>query len=65
MEECAPSVPFYRLIGRSGFGHYFGHVEDEASDNNIQEIISLGGGLMCNNDAVCGERMKLKILVRD
>ena len=64
MEECAPSVPFYRLIGHSGFGHYFGHVEDEAS-GNTQEIISLQGGLMCNDDAICGERMKLKLLVRD
>ena len=63
-EECAPSVPVSRLIGCSGFGFSFGRVNNAAS-NNIQEVISLGRGLMWNDAAVCGARMYLNIFVRD
>ena len=52
------------MIGCSGFGDSFGRVEDAASDN-IQGIIFLGGGLIWNNNAVCGGRMEFKIFVRD
>ena len=41
----APSVPVDRLLGRSGFEDYFGHVKDAASDN-IYEAIYLGRGLV-------------------
>ena len=51
-EECAPSVPFSRLIGCSGFGDPFGRVDKNASDN-IQEVISMVSGLMCNEAAFC------------
>ena len=42
----------------------FGRAKYDAS-NNIQEVISLGSGLMWNNVTLCGGRMGLKILVRD
>ena len=51
-------------MGSSGFGDSFGSVDDAASDN-IQEVISLGRGLMCNDAVICGGRMDLKIVVRD
>ena len=63
-EECAPSVPVSRLIGRSSFGDSFGRVNDAAS-KNIQEVISLRRGLMWNDAAVCGGRMDLNIFVGD
>ena len=51
-EECAPPIPFFRLLGRSGFGDSVGSVEG-ADLNYIQEIKFLGGCLMCINAAVC------------
>ena len=33
--------------------------------DNVYEVITLGSGLMCNDACVCGERMNLKIIVRD
>ena len=63
-EESALYFPVARLIGNSGFGDYFGHIDDAASDN-IHEVIYMGSGLMCNDSAVCGRRMDLKIVVRD
>ena len=63
-KEYAPYFPVSRIIGRSGSGDSFGHVKDAVGDN-IQEIISLGGGLVWNDAAICGWRMGLKILVRD
>ena len=63
-EECAPSFPVSRLLGRSGFGNSFGCVKYDASDN-IQEIIFLGGGLIWNDAAVCGGRMELIFFARD
>ena len=59
-KECAPSIPVTRMLGNSGFGDYFGCVEDTAKEN-IQEIFSLGSVLMCNYTTVMG----LKILARD
>ena len=44
-EECAPPIPVYRLISRSGFGYAVGSVEAAAS-NDIQEKIFLDGCLM-------------------
>ena len=63
VEECAPTVPFARLLGRSGFRYSFSGVED-SSGNNIQEIISLGIYLMWINDTVCGGNRGVKIWVR-
>ena len=63
-KDCASSVPVYRMLVYSGFGYSFACVEDDASDN-IQMMISLGSGLMCNYAAVCGGRLGLKILVRN
>ena len=63
-KECVPSVPVDRLLGRSGFGNSFGSVKDDAS-YNIQDIISLGSGLMWSDADVCGGRMGLKILIRE
>ena len=63
-KEFAPSVPFFRLIGCSGFGDSFGFVKKSASDK-IQEIISLGSSFKWNDAVVCGGIICLKILVRD
>ena len=63
-EECAPSMPVARLLGRSGFGDFFGRFDDTASDN-IQEVISLGSSLTWNYSAVCVGRMSLNMFVRD
>ena len=52
------------MIGIGGVGGSFGCVEN-ASSENTQEILFLGGILMCNDAAVCGGIMELKILVRD
>ena len=62
-EECALYVPISRLIGRSGFGYYLGHVDGAISNNN-QEIIYLGSGLRWNNADVCGGRKDFKIVMR-
>ena len=62
-EERAPFLPVSRMIGFSSFGYYFGSSVDSAS-NNIQEVISLGRGLMCNDSAVCGGRVDLNTFVR-
>ena len=51
------------MLGHSGFGDYFGHVEDAAS-YNIQEIIFLSISLMWNDAAVYGGRMELNFFVR-
>ena len=40
--------PVARLIGRSSFGDSIGRVEDASSDN-IQDMISLGGIFMWND----------------
>ena len=61
-EECVPYIPIYRMLGGTCFDYSIGHVEDAASER-IQEIIFLGGNLMCNVAAVCGEIMKC--FVRD
>ena len=50
-EECAPSFPVVRLLVRSSFGDFLGRFEDASSDN-IWEIISLGVSLMWNDAAV-------------
>ena len=63
-KECAQSIQVYRLIGPSGFEYSFGCIND-ATRYNIQEVISLGIGLMWNYAAVCVGRMGLKILERD
>ena len=63
-EECAPYFPVARLIGRIIFVNYLGRVKDASSDN-IQEIISLGGSFMCNYAAVCCGRMELKLFEGD
>ena len=60
-EECVPPIPFFRLLGRSGFGDAVGCVEAAAS-NDIQEITFLGGCLMWNDAAVCGDRIRLNFL---
>ena len=62
-EEFSPSISVARLLVRSGFGDAVGCVEDAAS-NDIQEITSLGGCLMCNYATVCCGRVGLKFLVR-
>ena len=51
IEECAPLIPFYRLIDRSGFGDAFGSVKTTASDD-VQEKTFLGGCLMWHYAAV-------------
>ena len=61
--ECAPSVTVYRIIGCGGFIYYFSCVYDDAS-KNIQEVISMGRGLIWNDATVYGGRMDMKILVR-
>ena len=43
--------------------NYFGCVEDSAG-KNIQEMISLGNGLMWNDATVCDGMMDFKISVR-
>ena len=63
-KEFAPSVPFFRLIGCSGFGDSFGFVKKSASDK-IQEIISLGSSFKWNDAVVCGGIIGLKIFLRD
>ena len=63
-EECAPSVPASRLLGHNGYGYYFGHVNDAAS-NNIKKLISLVSGLMWNYSSVYGEMVGWDISVRD
>ena len=63
-EEFEPYFPVVILLGCSGFGDSFGCV-DYAASNNIQEVISLGSGLMWNYDAVYGGKMDLKIIARD
>ena len=50
-EECAQYFPVSRLLGCSDFGDYLSCVEDAAIDN-MQEKVSLGGGLMWNDAAV-------------
>ena len=59
-EECAPSLPVIRLLGRSNLGDSFGRDEDTACEN-ILEIIFLGGILTWNYAAVCGGRMELDL----
>ena len=61
-EECAPPIPVYRLICRSGFGDAVGSVEATSSDN-IQEITFPGGCLMWNDAAVCGGRIQFYFFV--
>ena len=63
-EEYAPYAPFARMSGHSGFDYYIGPVKDATTDN-IQEIISLGGSFIWNDATICGGRMGLKILVRE
>ena len=62
LEECTPSIPVARLLGRIGFGDAIGSVEAAASDD-IQEITFLGIYLMWNNAAVCCGRIWLKCFV--
>ena len=63
-EESVLSFPVARLIGNSGFRDSFGIVDD-ADSKNINEVISLVSALMCNDAAVYGGRMDLKIVVKD
>ena len=60
---CSPYVPVYRLFDCSVFVYSFGYFDDAASDN-IQEVISLGSGLMYNDAVVCGGRMDFNMFVR-
>ena len=59
-EECEPTIPVSRLLGRSGFGDAVGSVKAAASDD-IQEITFLGRCLMWNDAAVYGGRIWLKL----
>ena len=52
------------MLGIGCVGSSFGIVENVASDNT-QEIVFLGGILMCNDAAVCGGIMELILLMRD
>ena len=61
-EEYAPHITVARLISCGGFGDAVGIVKDAAS-NDIQEITFLGICLMCNDAAVCGGRIWLKMFV--
>ena len=63
-EDHAPFVPFSRMLGFSGSIDYFSLVKD-ASTDNIQDVFSLGSGLMWNDTAVCGGMMGLKKYARD
>ena len=63
-EEIATYLSVDRLLCRSGFGDSFSCVDD-ADSKNIHEVIFLGRGLMCNDAAVCGGRIDLKIVARD
>ena len=63
-EESSPSFPLARLLGCSGFVYSFGRFY-EAESKHIHELISLGGGLMCNDSDVCSGSMDLKIFMRD
>ena len=62
-EEFSPSISVARLLVRSGFGDAVGCVEDAAIDD-IQDLTSLGGCLICNYVTVCCGRVRLKFLVR-
>ena len=62
LEECAPSIPVSRILGRSGFGDAVGSVEAAASDD-IQEITFLGSSLMWDDAAVCCCRIWLIFLL--
>ena len=59
-KKGVPSVPVAILLCRSGFGYYFGRDKYD-SNGNIQEVISMGIGLMCNNAAVCDGSRVLKL----
>ena len=48
------------MLGRSGFVDDVGSVEAVVG-NDVQEITFLGGCLMCNDAAVCGGRIRLKL----
>ena len=61
-EEFAPHIPVVRMIGRDGFGDSVECVEAAARDD-IQEIKFLGGCLMWNDDAFCGDRIRLNFFV--
>ena len=63
LEECDPTFPVARLLGRSGFDNAVGRVESAASDD-IQEITFLGRYLMWNDAAVCCGKIWLKMFVR-
>ena len=62
-EECAPPIPFNRLLGRSGFCNEVSCIKADTS-NDIQYITFIGGCLMWNDSAVCGGRVQLKMFVR-
>ena len=62
LEECDPSIPVAKMLGRSGFGDAVGIVEAAAS-KDIQEITFLGSCLMWNNADVCCGRIWLKFLL--
>ena len=51
-KEGAPSVPVFRLLVHIGFVFSFIHAKDDAI-KKIQEVISMGIGLMWNDYAVC------------
>ena len=61
-DECAPPIPVFRLLGRSGFGNAVGSSEAAAS-NDTQDITFLGGCLMLNNAAICGGRIWLNLFL--
>ena len=61
-EECDPLIPVVRLLGCIGFGNIVRSVEATASEY-IQEIMFLGGCLMCNDVAVCCGRIWLNFFV--
>ena len=55
-EECAPPIPFARLLGCSGFYNAVGSVKATANDD-IREITFLGGCLTWNDADICGGRI--------
>ena len=62
VDECNPSILVARLLGCIGFGDAVGSVEADTRDY-IQEITFLGGCLMCNDAAVCCDRIWLNFFV--
>ena len=61
-EEFAPHIPVARLLFCGGFGDAVG-CDKACASNDIHEIKFLGGCLMWNDAAVCGDSILLKFIL--